>query len=577
MPVKNFRFLILFFIFAAMAGAVTFVYANFYSWTQHVSSTATTNWSDVAISSNGNVLYATRSFDGIYVSVDGGGSWAFINGLPQTDWRSITTSSDGANVIAVANNHDIYYSTDSGNAWNVATVSQNLWVSVASSATGEYAAAVVDGGYIFTSSNYGANWTERTTGITSGGWKSVAMSSGGQYVAAVKTGDYVYTSSDYGATWTAKTGSGVKNFYAIASSADGTKLAAAVFGGYIYVSTDSGTTWTERGSLNDWSSIVFDPNGTRLAATVSTGGIFVSVDGGVTWYEETTGAGSSLWRGIALSESGGKIIAASSNNYLYSATDNIAPTIADITSSLPHGTYGLGEVIDIDLTFSEPVTATDVRLNLNSGGTCTFSITGFSLTAECNYTVASGDSTSDLTVSSISLDGSDIDDVEGNAMTYFVPSVNLDDNKDIVINTTVSSGGGAYNRLTHLNVTVTNATTTVNIPVATSTVPEAPIVIPTPGTIPAVFPPLLTKYEFGKDYKFGDRGIEEIRTLQKFLNYIGFTVSETGPGSKGRETAIFGYFTRRAVIEFQRAYGITPDAGYFGPITRSVINNILSK
>lgn len=579
--------LIVFLIVAGISGAVTFVYANYYSWVQMTGSTETTNWSDVAMSSDGTSIYASRPFDGIYRSADSGDTWGKVAGLPASDWRSVSVSTNGANVVAVPYNHDIYYSRDYGITWSVSTAPQDSWVDVASNAEGDYVAAVTNGNHIWISSDYGGNWTERTNGLSTGGWKSISMSSSGQYMAAVRTNDYVYTSTDYGVTWASKTGSGSRNFYAIASSADGTKLAAAVFGGYIYVSTDSGTTWTQRASLRDWRAIAIDPNGTRLAATETDGSIFVSVDSGVTWSEETTGVGASLWRGIALSESGGRIVAASSNNYLFRAIDETAPTIAEITSSLPHGTFGTGDVIDIDVTFSEPVTTSgaNVTLTFDTGGSCSFQVSN-SLTATCDYTVAAGESSADLEVATVSMATGDIRDSTGNVLTNFVPSVNLADSKDFVIDTTVSSGGGGYANLVRSNTTFTNASnTTERTVIATSTVPKVPdiipqpIIVPTPDSkiIPAVFPPLLKRYEFGRDYKFGDRGIEEIRTLQKFLNFIGFTVSETGPGSKGRETAIFGYSTRNALIEFQRAYNITPAEGYFGPITRGVVNSIVSK
>ncbi|MFA6050302.1 MAG: peptidoglycan-binding protein [Candidatus Paceibacterota bacterium] len=581
--------LIVFLIVAGVAGAVTFVYANYYSWVQMTGSTETTNWSDVVVSSDGMAIYASRPFDGVYRSANGGDTWAKVSGIPASDWRSVSVSTNGANVVAVAYNHDIYYSRDYGITWSVSSAPQDSWVDVASNAEGDYVAVVTNGNHIWISNDYGANWTEKTTGLTTGGWKSIAMSSSGQYMAAVKTNDYVFVSSDYGATWTAKTGSGSRNFYAITSSADGTKLAAAVFGGYIYTSTDSGTTWTQRASLRDWRAITSDPNGLRLAASETDGSIFVSLDSGVTWSEETTGVGASLWRGITFSESGGRIIAASSNNYLFRAIDDTVPTIAEITSSLPHGTFGTGDVIDIDVTFSEPVTTSgaSVTLTFSTGGSCSFQVSN-SLTATCNYTVAAGETSADLEVTTVSMASGDIRDTAGNILTNFVPSVNLADSKDFVIDTTVSGGGGGYSSLVRSNTTVTNASNTTERTVsATSTAPKTPDIIPQPivvpvltpdsKTIPAVFPPLLTKYEFTRDYEFGDRGIEEIRTLQKFLNYIGFTVAETGPGSKGRETAIFGYSTRKALIEFQRAYGITPAVGYYGPITRGIVNSIVSK
>lgn len=54
-----------------------------------------------------------------------------------------------------------------------------------------------------------------------------------------------------------------------------------------------------------------------------------------------------------------------------------APTISYVTSSRGSGSYGVGEVIDIDVYFSELVTSTgSVTANFNTGGSCTFTVNG---------------------------------------------------------------------------------------------------------------------------------------------------------------------------------------------------------
>lgn len=64
---------------------------------------------------------------------------------------------------------------------------------------------------------------------------------------------------------------------------------------------------------------------------------------------------------------------------------------------------------------------------------------------------------------------------------------------------------------------------------------------------------------------------EDVQVLQKFLNSKGYTVAVSGAGSVGYETTFFGNATQAAVIKFQTANGITPAAGYVGPITRKVL------
>ncbi len=61
----------------------------------------------------------------------------------------------------------------------------------------------------------------------------------------------------------------------------------------------------------------------------------------------------------------------------------------------------------------------------------------------------------------------------------------------------------------------------------------------------------------------------EVMSVQKFLNSNGAQVSATGAGSPGNETSSFGPKTKAAVMVFQAANGVSPAAGYWGPITRA--------
>lgn len=81
------------------------------------------------------------------------------------------------------------------------------------------------------------------------------------------------------------------------------------------------------------------------------------------------------------------------------------------------------------------------------------------------------------------------------------------------------------------------------------------------------------KNDFKVDLKFGMTH-PDVKKLQVFLNSKGFKVAWIGQGSAGKETDYFGSGTRSALIKFQKANNINPAIGYFGGVTRSVINSI---
>lgn len=120
----------------------------------------------------------------------------------------------------------------------------------------------------------------------------------------------------------------------------------------------------------------------------------------------------------------------------FTTGDFTAPTISNISSDKTNGAYKAGEVIDIDVTFSEAVTSTgSVTITIETGDTdrtCTFTVSN-SASGTCNYTVQAGDASSDLTVSSIS---GTIADQSANAMSDFNPATNLAANKALIIDTT---------------------------------------------------------------------------------------------------------------------------------------------
>lgn len=101
-----------------------------------------------------------------------------------------------------------------------------------------------------------------------------------------------------------------------------------------------------------------------------------------------------------------------------------------------------------------------------------------------------------------------------------------------------------------------------------------PTVAALPGSV--IPPPTYLPTSFTRSLQLGSSG-GDVKSLQQFLNDRGYTVSSAGPGSKGNETAYFGSATKRALIAYQKANGISPAVGFFGPITRVHVQKALSQ
>ena len=78
-------------------------------------------------------------------------------------------------------------------------------------------------------------------------------------------------------------------------------------------------------------------------------------------------------------------------------------------------------------------------------------------------------------------------------------------------------------------------------------------------------------FDFLTNHQLYDHGVD-ILSLQEFFNTHGFLIAQSGPGSLGNETSFFGLATFQALKAFQAAHEL-PSTGYFGPLTRAIINS----
>jgi hypothetical protein len=112
---------------------------------------------------------------------------------------------------------------------------------------------------------------------------------------------------------------------------------------------------------------------------------------------------------------------------------------------------------------------------------------------------------------------------------------------------------------------------------------SASVGTPSNTTNPNTSQPLLTNnFQFLRNLDLGSVG-EDVKKLQQFLNLNSFFVAQTGVGSVGQETAYFGALTKQAVKKFQEAFtqailapaNLNVGTGFFGPSTRSFVNNLI--
>lgn len=130
--------------------------------------------------------------------------------------------------------------------------------------------------------------------------------------------------------------------------------------------------------------------------------------------------------GVATDAAGNSSTAASQ---LVRTYDSVAPTVMNVTSTTPNGTYNAGQAISIRMQMSEVVTVTGVpQLTLETGASdAVVSYVSGSGTSQLvfTYTIASGHYSSDLDYASttaLSLNGGTIRDAATNNATVTLPS-----------------------------------------------------------------------------------------------------------------------------------------------------------
>lgn len=184
----------------------------------------------------------------------------------------------------------------------------------------------------------------------------------------------------------------------------------------------SGTGWNCTNSFGD----VVCTSTTPIAANSDAGVITLTANAGTSQISVSNTA--------TISGGGGVIVTAQSTD---TVTVLQPSSVSNITSSTAAGTYGTGTVIPLTVLFTRATTVTGTPLlTLNSGGTAIYSPgESGSGTLVFNYTVGAGQSTADLDVTAIPLNGGTISDPNGNPAILTGVAGHLSTNSNIAIDT----------------------------------------------------------------------------------------------------------------------------------------------
>jgi photosystem II stability/assembly factor-like uncharacterized protein len=240
----------------------------------------------VSFATDETVMYAMVAGLTVWVSTDGGNTWAqstqglFTGGAPATiicnKGNAITGSSTG-----------LYFTSDHGASWHKATAGVPPTLVVNSlSASSQVALAFTDYG-VFRSTNGGINWSL----VNSGTYPLSPLLATDKAFYAWGPGGFV-ASTDSGASWVARPNA-IPGGAGFAASGD-TLFTYSSTGGGVYCSTDDGDNWVQvnTGLQNWYVQGLIEHNGYLFACTNWLKG--VNYDAYIGLFR--TEAGNILWR-----------------------------------------------------------------------------------------------------------------------------------------------------------------------------------------------------------------------------------------------------------------------------------------
>ncbi len=232
-----------------------------------------------SLTSSGTNVFAGTFNGGVFLTTNGGTSWAEVDsGLTNKSVWSLTIS--GSNLFAGTNGSGVFLSTNNGTDWTGASsgLPDNTTVySFAVSGTNIFAGT--DDG-VFLTTDKGSNWIEKNSGLPNT-WARALVVSGSNIFAAV--GFSVFLSNDNGLNWIEVNSGLPTNLTIYSLVVSGNNIFVGTNGGGVYLSVDNGANWNEvnTGLTNDvvWAFAVY--GSTVFAGTDD--GVFVTTGDGSSW------------------------------------------------------------------------------------------------------------------------------------------------------------------------------------------------------------------------------------------------------------------------------------------------------
>ncbi len=228
------------------------------TWTERVPTGVQQDyyWHCAACSSTGQYVIVGTCLDAgthgrLYLSKDYGATWTEKRPIDDDDysWYSLAMSANGQVIYAAIRGAAVYRTTDGGDTepWTLVRNAAN-WYFVACGADGSDVLAGINSGRLWYSNNTGSNWTEaQPAGASDKAWRCGSVSRDGAYMlAGYTTTGRLYVSSDSGANWSQATAHADvdRNWLGCHCGEDGTVMMVNNNSNESYITRDSGTSWT---------------------------------------------------------------------------------------------------------------------------------------------------------------------------------------------------------------------------------------------------------------------------------------------------------------------------------------------